>query len=97
MNRVQRKLMITGKVQGVGYRHFTRKEALALGVGGWVRNLRDGRVEAQLQGAPESVEELTRRLGRGPALARVDHMDIHDKTVDEGGLDGADGQFVIRK
>ena len=66
-----RRLVITGRVQGVGYRDALRAEALRLGVRGWVRNVRDGTVEALVQGEPEAVEALARWAAQGPPLARV--------------------------
>ena len=64
-------LRITGRVQGVGYRDALRAEALDKDVAGWVRNRRDGSVEAVLQGDPEAVEAVIRWARRGPPMARV--------------------------
>jgi acylphosphatase len=66
--------LISGRVQGVGYRAFVRERALALGVAGWVRNLRDGRVEAEVVGDDATLGELERVLRRGPVAARVDQL-----------------------
>ncbi len=68
---LSRHLVITGRVQGVGFRDALQAEAQALGVRGWVRNRRDGSVEALLQGSEQAVEALTAWARRGPALARV--------------------------
>ena len=68
---VSRHLMISGRVQGVGYRDALCDEAQARGVTGWVRNRRDGSVEALVQGAPDAVEAVIAWARRGPAAARV--------------------------
>ena len=68
-------LRIAGRVQGVGYRYALRTEALANGVAGWVRNCRDGTVEAVLQGAPAAVDAVVAWARRGPPAARVDGID----------------------
>ena len=64
-------LVITGRVQGVGYRHWLTARAAALGVSGWVRNRADGAVEALLAGETDAVEELARLCRRGPPAAAV--------------------------
>lgn len=70
--RVARRLIISGRVQGVGYRWFAREAAAREGVTGWVANLPDGRVEALVEGTPDAVERVERSLRQGPAGARVD-------------------------
>ena len=62
---------ISGKVQGVWFRAFTREQAQALGVTGWAKNLADGRVEVMLCGEQSKLQTLIKLLGRGPPLARV--------------------------
>ena len=64
-------LKITGRVQGVGYRYFTLQNARERGVTGWVKNMRDGSVEALLAGPKEQVVELIEKLKAGPFSARV--------------------------
>lgn len=69
MERVH--LLISGRVQGVWYRAGTREKAESLGLGGWVRNLRDGRVEAIAEGPREDLECLVAWAWSGPASAHV--------------------------
>lgn len=68
------RLIISGRVQGVGYRAAMQAEAARLGVHGWVRNRPDGTVEAVIAGAPGAVRELSRWAERGPLLARVERV-----------------------
>ena len=70
-----KRLVIAGKVQGVGYRAWMVDAAQRLGVDGWVRNRADGAVEALVSGDPASVEELLRACRRGPRLAEVRAID----------------------
>ncbi len=66
-----KRLVITGRVQGVGFRHWMTTRAERMGVSGWVRNSADGSVEALLDGPADAVEELLRACRRGPAGAEV--------------------------
>jgi acylphosphatase len=66
-----RRWLVTGRVQGVGFRAFVERTAREIGVTGWVRNLDDGRVEAYAVGAPEQLDELAARLHQGPRLSEV--------------------------
>lgn len=66
-----RHLFISGRVQGVGFRDALHAEARRAGVRGWVRNRRDGRVEAVLQGTPAQLQPVLAWARRGPDLARV--------------------------
>lgn len=68
---VARRFMIGGRVQGVGFRWFAKDVASREGVGGWVRNLPDGRVEAIVEGDIEAVTRVERALRMGPRGARV--------------------------
>ena len=67
---VRARFLVTGRVQGVSFRQYTVDEARGLGVRGWVRNLPDGRVEAEVEGERAAVEALLRACRRGPPAAR---------------------------
>lgn len=69
--RAARRYLVSGHVQGVGFRWFVRRTAQELGVTGWVRNRNDGRVEAEAAGEPDALAELERRLREGPPGAAV--------------------------
>jgi acylphosphatase len=77
----QCQLRIHGRVQGVGFRDSMWREAERLGVRGWVRNRRDGTVEAQLYGADDSVAALIDWAQRGPAPARVERIEIEESAA----------------
>lgn len=80
MDQSKKHVRISGRVQGVGFRHFTRVNAGELGVTGWVKNLPDGDVEAVLQGDHSSVQTLIERLKEGPRMARVDNLSEYDES-----------------
>jgi acylphosphatase len=67
---------VQGSVQGVFFRVETRDRARSLGVSGWVRNMRDGAVEAVFEGPEERVESMVEWCRRGPAGARVESVDV---------------------
>lgn len=67
-------VVISGRVQGVWFRGWTCEQARALGLTGWVRNRRDGTVEAVFSGAPDAVRRMTERCHEGPPAARVDSV-----------------------
>ena len=71
-----RRLIVTGRVQGVGFRLFMTREAQAAGVTGWVRNRRDGTVEAVVQGPAAAVERVIARARAGPPAGRVEDLRI---------------------
>jgi acylphosphatase len=66
-----RRWFVRGRVQGVGYRYFAQKSALALGLRGYTRNLDDGRVEVYAVGSPEKLDDLAGMLHKGPRWAEV--------------------------
>jgi acylphosphatase len=73
---VARQFLITGRVQGVGFRWFAEAAASREGVHGWVRNLPDGRVEAMAEGDADAIERFERALRHGPPGARVDEVEV---------------------
>jgi len=82
MERISRQLIITGRVQGVGFRFYTERKARELGVTGWVRNRRDGSVEAVIQGPSGAVETMIAWARRGPPSAVVAEVSVTDATGD---------------
>ena len=74
--RVRARVFVGGRVQGVFFRFETRELARGLGVGGWVRNRRDGRVEAVFEGEKEDVERMIELCRRGPSGARVTDVEV---------------------
>ena len=73
--KVARKYIISGTVQGVGYRFFTQRAAARHQVLGYVRNLKDGRVEALAEGDAKSVEEFKHELLTGPTYSKVEEIE----------------------
>ena len=90
MTTIARKVVVSGRVQGVFFRDSTRREAQRLGVGGWVRNRSDGRVEALFEGPADAVEQLVRWCREGPRHADVDDVSVTD--IEPEGVDS----FSIR-
>ncbi len=74
--KVRAHVYVSGLVQGVFFRHETRKGASLLGVSGWVRNLPDGRVEAVFEGDKEKVDGMLEFCRRGPPGAEVEDAEI---------------------
>ncbi|MGD1878476.1 MAG: acylphosphatase [Kiloniellaceae bacterium] len=80
------RVVVSGRVQGVWYRAWTEKTAKSLGLHGWVRNRRDGSVEAVISGDPQAVESMLAAFWEGPELASVTAVDQHphaDEVVPE--------------
>ena len=86
-----RRYRVHGRVQGVGYRHFTMKLALRLGVRGWVRNLPDGDVDVHAEAEEAILERFLRALERGP-----DSSDVNEVTEEEVTPTGRYLSFEIR-
>lgn len=77
-------LLITGRVQGVGYRYSLRREALRLGLAGWVRNRHDGSVEAMVEGPPDELAMLVTWARAGPPAAEVEAVTVTDSPERSG-------------
>jgi acylphosphatase len=89
--RLARRYVISGRVQGVGFRYFTEAVAAREGIHGWVRNMPGGAVEALAEGDSEAIERFERAIRHGPPGARVDHVDV------EGTVPGGrDTGFSVR-
>lgn len=78
---VRKRVIVSGTVQGVFFRDTCRREALAHGVSGWVRNLPDGDVEALFEGAEDAVEAMVRWARTGPPAAEVRGVEVHEETA----------------
>ena len=81
-----RHVVIRGRVQGIGYRAWTEYTALEHGLQGWVRNCRDGAVEALFVGPPDAVAAMITACHQGPHGSRVDGIDQRDGTTEEFSL-----------
>ena len=79
---ITKHLIISGRVQGVGYRNYMAHKARQFQISGWVRNRSDGSVEAVIQGTPENVEALIVRARRGPAKASVTGITVSEASGD---------------
>jgi len=79
---LQARLTISGRVQGVGYRDWAMGTARRLGLTGWVRNRRDGAVEALIVGEEAAVGQMIEACRRGPPAARVDEIDVDPVDLD---------------
>jgi acylphosphatase len=89
--RLARRIVVSGRVQGVGFRWFTQSAAVREGLHGWVRNLPDGRVEISAEGDAEALDRFEHRVRHGPTGARVEDVEIVDV-----GATGSDSGFTIR-
>ena len=76
---IRRRVIVSGRVQGVFFRDTCRQQAAAAGVAGWVANRSDGRVEAVFEGNPEAVQQLVAWCGTGPPRAHVDEVEVVDE------------------
>ena len=86
-----RRAVVSGRVQGVGFRFFAERAAKKAGVHGWVRNLDDGRVETVVEGSDDAVERYLEELRRGPHGSRVT-----DVAVEDGPSDNFDSFEITR-
>jgi acylphosphatase len=92
---VHRHVIIRGRVQGVGYRAWTEVAALEHGIEGWVRNRRDGSVEAMFSGEADDVTAMIAHCRRGPPGSRVEAIDQREATPDEIALRRGDELFSV--
>jgi acylphosphatase len=83
---IRRRLVVHGRVQGVGFRWFVRQTAQSRGLAGWAANRSDGTVEVVLEGEPEVVESVERLVGEGPRGAEVERVEAADEQPE--GLSG---------
>jgi acylphosphatase len=74
-------IQVSGRVQGVFFRKYARKQAVDLGLSGWVRNLPDGSVETEAEGLSEAVDRFVAWCSHGPELARVDQCSVTEIPV----------------
>ena len=81
METQAKRFFVSGRVQGVGFRFFAERTAASLGVGGYVRNLFDGRVEVYAIGSAEQMGALNSALRRGPRMAAVDRVEELDAEI----------------
>ena len=86
-DRITRRLVIRGRVQGVFFRESMRQEAARLGITGWVCNRADGRVEAVVQGSPEAVGAVMEWARHGPPDAHVDAVEVAEASGDYLGFE----------
>ena len=80
-DRIARRVVAAGRVQGVFFRDATRQVATRCGVCGWVRNVSDGTVEAHLEGPPDAVEAVIRFMRSGPPQAVVQNLRVTDAAI----------------
>lgn len=73
-----RRFIVSGRVQGVGFRHFTMRAAVRIGLRGWARNRPDGTVEVFADGEPAALDALYAHLAAGPPAARVDEVEVSE-------------------
>ena len=95
MSAAIHRVLIRGRVQGVGYRAWVDHQARRLGLQGWVRNRRDGSVEAVFEGAEDVVANMIASCRNGPPSARVDEVAEETAHADELGLRHAGEAFSV--
>jgi acylphosphatase len=90
-----RRFLVSGHVQGVGYRIFVQNAAQELGLGGYVRNRRDARVEVLAMGTAEKLSQLRKELEKGPMMARVTEINEEPAAVDTQYSDDFSVEYTI--
>lgn len=84
---VRRRIIVHGRVQGVGFRYSAREQAVALRIGGFVRNADNGTVEIEAEGPEDSLDEFVEWVRTGPRFARVESLDVTEvETAGEHGF-----------
>jgi len=86
------RLIVSGRVQGVAFRYYTRRQAKQLGLRGYVRNLPDGKVEIVAEGEAEAVDAMSAWARKGPPMARVSGVEVM-----EGDIGGGYVGFEVRQ
>jgi acylphosphatase len=81
--KVQKHIIISGRVQGVGFRAFIRREAAVLNIEGWAKNLVDARVETVIKGDKNKVAQMIEKLKEGPSFAKVNNLKINIEELAE--------------
>ncbi len=89
--RIARRYLVSGRVQGVGFRYFTHDVAVREQVHGWVRNLASGRVEIEAEAVAQALARFEAKIRQGPRGAEVDEVDVTERTAT-----GLDSGFHIR-
>lgn len=93
MTRAAYQIRVEGRVQGVGFRWWLSQEARRLGLEGWVRNRRDGGVEALAVGSPEAIAQLVESCHRGPAAADV--RSVSTEPAEDDGSQGFEQRATV--
>jgi acylphosphatase len=95
---IRKRVIVRGRVQGVGFRWSAQAQAERLGVAGYARNLPDGTVQAELEGTEDAVRRMLDWLHHGPPYAEVDGIEVTDLDTTERDDDGRPGsnRFMIR-
>jgi acylphosphatase len=98
MTAIARRVLVSGRVQGVWFRESTRRRATELALRGWVRNLADGRVEALFEGEADAVEAAVQFVREGPPLARVSAVEVfsEDPGVELPDTECRANRFLVR-
>lgn len=78
-------VFVKGRVQGVGFRHFTKINARQIGIDGWVKNLPDGRVEAVFEGEEENITQMINLVKEGPRSSRVTDVNVEWESPEQDG------------
>lgn len=90
---IRLRAVVSGRVQGVGFRFFVIDAARSLNIRGWVRNLHTGEVEAMLEGEERDVQQMIQQLKTGPRLSRVKDVDVFEEATVPGEFSGFDVRY----